>query len=344
MAEPSDNVLFTDTFVPWQELTRYEIVAFEAALDEAQYEFDMQRFLETHPQLLIQLLTAGRGAFVLPKVRLGSEYEADFLIAHEASGGLVWCAVELESPRAKVFTKKGDPSAILYHALRQISDWREWLSRNRDYAERPRKLQGLGLTDIDPELPGLIIIGRGSDIDKEATLRRRRMARDNKVQIETYDWLLAQAKERTEERQAEIVRVANDIAKWHEIASLAEGPIGGPVIEVLLTNIEPDDTKDVGWTPASAISANIPPKYGDLVAEMREILVEVRSELKSVYYHKLNDYVVLTPSGYISSTHAKRILRAGRKSSSKYMMMAYVYHPDEELLSHDPRWRVARSQ
>jgi hypothetical protein len=70
----------------------------------------MQRFLETHPQLLIQLLTTGRGAFVLPKVRLGSEYEADFLIAYEASGGLVWCAVELESPRAKVFTKKGDPS------------------------------------------------------------------------------------------------------------------------------------------------------------------------------------------------------------------------------------------
>jgi hypothetical protein len=218
----------------------------------------MQRFLETHPQLLIQLLTTGRGAFVLPKVRLGSEYEADFLIAYEASGGLVWCAVELESPRAKVFTKKGDPSAILYHALRQISDWREWFSRNRDYAERPRKLRGLGLTDIDPELPGLIIIGRGSDIDKEETLRRRRLTRDNRVQIETYDWLLAQARKRTEGRQTEIVRVANDITKWHEIASLVEGSVGGPVIEVLLTNIEPGDTKDVGWVPADTISANTP--------------------------------------------------------------------------------------
>jgi hypothetical protein len=29
-------VLFTDTFVPWQELARYEIAAFEAALDAAQ--------------------------------------------------------------------------------------------------------------------------------------------------------------------------------------------------------------------------------------------------------------------------------------------------------------------
>src|SRR5580658_9353951 len=198
MAEPSNNVLFTDTFVPWRELTGSEVATFEAALNEALNESDMQRVLETHPQLLTQLLTAGRGAFVIPKVRLGSEYEADFLIAYEASGGLVWCAVELESPHAKIFTRKGDPSAILYHALRQISDWREWLSSNRGYAERPRKRHGLGLTDIDPELPGLIIIGRGSDIDKEATLRRCRLARDSRVQIETYDWLLAQARERTE--------------------------------------------------------------------------------------------------------------------------------------------------
>jgi hypothetical protein len=112
------------------------------------------------------------------------------------------------------------------------------------------------LTDIDPELPGLIIIGRGSDIDKEETLRRRRLTRDNRVQIETYDWLLAQARKRTEGRQTEIVRVANDITKWHEIASLVEGSVGGPVIEVLLTNIEPGDTKDVGWVPADTISAN----------------------------------------------------------------------------------------
>jgi hypothetical protein len=195
-----------------------------------------------------------------------------------------------------------------------------------------------------PELPGLIIIGRGSDIDKEATLRRRRLARDNRVQIETYDWLLAQARERTEGRQTEIVRAANDVTKWDEIASLVEGPVGGPVIEVLLTNIEPDDMKDVGWGPADTISAEIPPKYENLITEVGQILAEVRSELKNAYYYTLNDYVALTPSGYISSAHAKKFLRAGKKSSSKYMMMAYVYHPDEELLSCDPRWRVIRSQ
>jgi hypothetical protein len=190
----------------------------------------------------------------------------------------------------------------------------------------------------------LIIIGRGSDIDKEATLRRRRLARDNRVQIETYDWLLAQARERTEGRQTEIVRAANDVTKWDEIASLVEGPVGGPVIEVLLTNIEPDDMKDVGWGPADTISAEIPPKYENLITEVGQILAEVRSELKNAYYYTLNDYVALTPSGYISSAHAKKFLRAGKKSSSKYMMMAYVYHPDEELLSCDPRWRVIRSQ
>ena len=140
------------------------------------------------------------------------------------------------------------------------------------------------------------------------------------------------------------MRAANDITKWDEIASLVEGPVGGPVIEVLLTNIEPDDTNDVRWVPADTISADIPPKYENLITEVRGILAEVRSDLKSVHHYTLSDYVVLTPSGYISSAQAEKILRAGKKSSSKYMMMAYAYHPDEGLLSCDPRWRVIRSQ
>src|SRR5713226_8356700 len=100
MAEGTAYALFPDIFVPWKELTRDEMAAFENAPDTARDESDMQRFLEAHPRILIQHIVVGGGAWVIPKKRLGSEYETDFLIAQEASGGLVWYAVELERPQA----------------------------------------------------------------------------------------------------------------------------------------------------------------------------------------------------------------------------------------------------
>jgi hypothetical protein len=112
------DTLFPDLFVPWAEITRNEIAAFESALNGAHDERDMQRFLEDHPRMLIQQAGWGSGAWVIPQKRLGSEHVTDFLIVQEASGGFVWYAVELERPQAKVFNKNGDPSAALNHALR----------------------------------------------------------------------------------------------------------------------------------------------------------------------------------------------------------------------------------
>ncbi len=134
---------------------------------------------------------------------------AAFKTALEASDDFVWYAVELERPQAKMSNKNGDPSAALTHALRQISDWRDWLSRNLDYATRPRDRSGLNLTDIHPELDGMIVIGRDAEVDRRATaLRWQRRERAHRVKIETYDWLLAQASDRLaglEERARHII-------------------------------------------------------------------------------------------------------------------------------------------
>ena len=191
-----DDTFFPELFVSWDEITPNEITAFESALNGVRNEADMQRFLEDYPRMLIQHISGGRGAWVIPQKRLGSEHVTDFLIAQKASGGFIWYAVELERPRARMFNMNGDPSSTLNHALRQIGDWRDWLSRNRDYAARPRERQGLGLIDIDPELEGLIIIGRDTNIDQSTTERRRRLMRERRVEIETYDWLLYQARDR----------------------------------------------------------------------------------------------------------------------------------------------------
>jgi hypothetical protein len=183
-------------FVPWKDIVGAELAAYEQALAEAANEAAMQEFLEANPRFLIQHLGGGRGRWVIPKKRLGSEHETDFLIGERETTGYVWYAVELERPQAKLFTGKGDPTAALTHAIRQMDDWRSWLSRNRDYASRPREQAGLGLIDIDPELEGLIIMGREQDVDQSTRDRHQRLGRTNRVRIHTFDWLAEQAKGR----------------------------------------------------------------------------------------------------------------------------------------------------
>jgi hypothetical protein len=250
VSEGADATLFPGRFVAWNELTRDEVAAFANALDGARDEHDMQRFLEANPRILIQHLIGGRGAWVIPKQRLGSQHETDFAIVQQASGNFVWYAVELERPQAKIFNKNGDPSAALTHALRQISDWRDWLSQNRDYAARSRERSGLGLIDIDPELEGLIVIGRNSDLEQGTTTsRRRRLERIHRIRIEPYDWLLSQAHERL------------------EVLGKRANPLGGLIGTILSTPL-PDKpankaVKDVfggtwsGWANASLVRGEI---------------------------------------------------------------------------------------
>jgi hypothetical protein len=254
----SDDAIFPDLFVPWNEITLDEIAAFESALNEARIEADMQRFLEDHPRMLIQQVRRRSGAWVIPQKRLGAEYVPDFLLAEKDSGGLRWYAVELERPQAKMFKKNGDPSAELTHALRQISDWRDWLSHNRDYAARPSGQSGRGLIDIDPELEGLIIIGRDSDIDESTAARRRRLARNNRVEIETYDWLLSQARERAEGFDKRAMARAG-------VASKAEFFLGGLAAWVGNRSVKPTEKavdeafgeRVHGWTNASLVRGEI---------------------------------------------------------------------------------------
>jgi hypothetical protein len=92
---------------------------------------------------------------VIAHQRLGGEHVPDFMMAEKSSVGFVWTAVECESPKAKLFTKKGDPSAALNYALKQIEDWREWLKDNRAHAARPRgagRKPGTGSVTLSPML------------------------------------------------------------------------------------------------------------------------------------------------------------------------------------------------
>lgn len=199
----------SDCFVRWDRVSHDQVAALQKAIESARREADMQRYLEANPRALIQHLGGGQGRWVIPQKRFGAQFVPDFVIGERHSFGFEWQLVELESPKAKMFTKAGDPSAALNHAIRQLTDWRAWLKQNQNYASIPREANGLGLTDIDSNAKGLIIIGRRNETPLDTNERRRRMCQDLNAEIHSYDWLVSLMQGRIESlERAHVSRVA----------------------------------------------------------------------------------------------------------------------------------------
>lgn len=118
---------------------------------------------------------------VIPKHRLGGEYETDYALEkYDGSCDVV----ELESSNLNLYTKSGNPTAHLVHAEQQILDWLDWIDKNNSYARTA--LNGL----YSPS--GFVVIGRRdslSEMDIER-LRRRNIFFSGKIKVLTYEDLL----------------------------------------------------------------------------------------------------------------------------------------------------------
>ena len=183
-----------DFWVEHEGVPNEDIDAFRSLMREASKEEEIQQFFKKRPSLLLESTLGHRGCFCIPNQKLGTSYVADFLIALVDSMGFWWYGVELENPRAQIFNKRGDPTKELTHAMRQIREWRIWLTDNIDVAKRPRAKGGHSLIDITPDLPSFILIGRRKDQKYHNPQLRRQMIKENKIAIHHYDWLLDQVR------------------------------------------------------------------------------------------------------------------------------------------------------
>jgi hypothetical protein len=123
------------------DATEQNIAEYCACLDRADSEKPLQEFLEAQPLLL----TAEEGSqcrCVVPRKSLGGMFVPDFLVGRLDSPGLLWKLVELQSPRAQLFTKRDRPADQLREGIEQILRWRRWLTNNRDFAIRPPSQTG----------------------------------------------------------------------------------------------------------------------------------------------------------------------------------------------------------
>jgi hypothetical protein len=105
--------------------TAYRGVAagFEALLDSSPNERAVQGFLKRYRYIVRNALNvhAWNSVHLQPEFSLGGKYVVDFLILSEDSGGWRTVLIELESPTARPFTKKGNPSKALAKGLAQLA-------------------------------------------------------------------------------------------------------------------------------------------------------------------------------------------------------------------------------
>lgn len=126
----------------------------------------------------------------ISKPRFGEKYVGDFAL-YGSCNGPWWTFIEIEKPSDKLFTGKGDYSQKLFHAIRQVNDWKTWIMTNHDYFQ---KSFGADYGVAHPNY--LIIIGRRSEIGKREWQLLNRL-NDNTgggLYISTFDFLLDNGK------------------------------------------------------------------------------------------------------------------------------------------------------
>ena len=170
-----------------------------AVLDSAEDEKPLQAFLAAQPWMLAAE-DGSQCRWVIPQMSLSGKFFPDFLVGRLDSTGPNWTLVELQSPRARLFTKKDRPADQLREGIEQVQRWRRWLKNNRDMAVRSRAQDGLGLVSIGGDTYGLVIIGRASDRDEYKREHLSQLEWGNHIRIRSYDWLARQARGRIESR------------------------------------------------------------------------------------------------------------------------------------------------
>lgn len=151
-----------------------------AELDtKSRTENSIQRCVTSHP-----ILFGTEYLKILPKHRLGSEFEMDY--AAERLNG-IFDLIEIESANLNLYNKSGNPSAYMVHAEQQVLDWITWIEKNNSYARS-------SLPSITAPV-GYVVMGRRASLNEEAAekLRRRNASWRGQMQILTYDDLLDRA-------------------------------------------------------------------------------------------------------------------------------------------------------
>jgi hypothetical protein len=164
-----------------------DVQEFLGLLDAKTDEQRIHEFLANHSYFFNSILRLSGASPLYSKIRLGSEYEVDFVCFDTGSVGPEWYLIEIEAPNQTLFTKSGSPSSSLTHAIQQVRNWNSWLHDNLPYAQRL-------LPHIEYPL-AYVFMGRRHDITSDLAKLLRRLNHDHRMMLEihTLDWFVSAA-------------------------------------------------------------------------------------------------------------------------------------------------------
>ncbi len=98
---------------------------------ESNSEVKLLEVLKQYPILFYELYSRHFGPCpCFCEVSFGGELRCDFCWLNDNSDGPEWVLVEIEKPRMKCFTQKGEPTSDLNHAIEQVKSWDRYFSKN----------------------------------------------------------------------------------------------------------------------------------------------------------------------------------------------------------------------
>jgi hypothetical protein len=144
-----------------------------------------QNFLAECPGFFLDPYT--ENPQIISKLKLGSDYETDFVIVREGySNGTIFEFVEIESPYSPPYTKHGIPSNRLTTAIQQVSNWRNWIDHNRSLFTR---MMGPSRSVINnSNLKFTIIIGNREN-SKMFLEERNNLSHKLHIEIRSFEYL-----------------------------------------------------------------------------------------------------------------------------------------------------------
>ncbi len=155
-------------------------------------EADYHNFLATNPAIF---LMERNSYLAISKLKLGSEYETDFVIVKEGySNGTIYELIEIESPHTALFDKSGKPTAKFNAALQQIRDWKRFLINNKPIFKRILPTTNTRIIS-NSRLRFKIIIGRRTH-DLDQLEKRRQISEEENIEIISFDRLTEIAQNR----------------------------------------------------------------------------------------------------------------------------------------------------
>lgn len=142
------------------------------------------------------------GAYLFSEFKLGNTWTVDYLLVGKSSGGHEFVFIELESNKGQVTRKDGEFSTVVNKGLKQIGDWKSWLEENYTHIKEtfdkylhPKKQLGDEFLRYDSSrMHYVCVAGRRDNYQENTYKKRRRMKKEQNIQVIHYDNLLDYAR------------------------------------------------------------------------------------------------------------------------------------------------------